>query len=128
MTAKIFLGLFGIACGAYLLSAILKKHNKIDTESIAVVNSVQYLGRDEGRKVYAIRYNVQASEPFELLVTPCKKALKPGTTKSIFYEKADPSHNYYFKTIGQFDRRFLMPSLVLLMGVIVIISFVMELF
>ena len=123
---KIILSLVGVIYGAWLLSAILKKHKRIDTESIAIVNSVQDLGRDELGKLYAIRYDVKSSEPFELLVTPCKKVLKVGTTKSVFYEKAAPNNNYYFKTIGSFDRRLVMPSLVTLASLGLLVTAVSE--
>ena len=111
-----------------MISAILKKHRKIDTESIAVVKSVQDLGRDDGRKVYAIRYDVKSSDTFELLVTPCKKALKIGKERGIFYEKDDPKKNYYFKTIWRFDNRIVMPCCVLIAGTIVLMTTISELF
>jgi hypothetical protein len=123
---RLIVGVAGIILGIWLFRSTYKKHKKIDTESIAVVKCVQDLGRDDGRKVYAIRYDVNSSEPFELLETPCKKALAPGTKRSVFYEKDDPKHNYYFKTIWQLDRRFIMPCSILFACLVITVSTIVE--
>ena len=125
---RIVLGVIGILYSVWILSTILKKHSKIDTESIAVVQSVQDLGIDDFKKVYAIKYDIKSSDPFELIVSPCKKILKPGKERVVFYEKDNPQRNYYFKTIGQFDRRFLLPVLLLLASLITIAAPIFELF
>lgn len=119
---RFVIGLCGVALGILVLIKVFRKHKKIDTESIAVVNSVQDLGRLEGSKVYAVRYNIQSSDPFELLETPCKKAPKSGAERVIYYEKENPSANYYFKSIGTFDKRLIPPSLLLFAGVVVLAS------
>lgn len=98
-----------LVAGIVLVRKISLKHKKIDTESIAIVKEVIDLGRDMGSKVCAVKYEIQSSEPFEIVVTPCKKVPCRGADRSIFYEKADPKNNYYFKTIGQLDSRFLLP-------------------
>ena len=96
---KIIIGLLGVVCGFLLFKKILNKHRMIDTESIAVVKEIIDLGRDNGRRVYAIKYDILSNDPFELLETPCKKTKKRGTRRSVFYEKNNPKQNYYFKTI-----------------------------
>jgi hypothetical protein len=117
--------IIGLACsilGVFLLIKIMRKHKKIDTESVAVVKEVIDLGRDGVSKEYAIKYDIQSSQPFELIVTPCKKMLPVGAERSIFYEKADPTKNYYFKTLGQSDNRFVMPIVMLSIGLLTFIS------
>ena len=107
---KLIICLAGSALGIFLFVRVFRKHRKIDTESIAEVSKVESLGRDDFKKVYAIWYKIHSSEPFELLVTPCKKPLEIGDQKGIFYEKANAKKNYYFKTIKSFDKRFVLPS------------------
>ena len=119
---RIAFGLLGTICGIYVLMKTWKKHKRIDTESIAIFNSAQDIGRDGGGKVYAIKYDVQSSEPFELLVAPCKKVPKNGKKRTVYYEKANPNANHYFKTIGTFDRRLLAPVGLLLFGVVVLVA------
>lgn len=125
---RILLGVFATAVGIFAFVKVLKKHKKIDTESLAVVKEVQSLGRDDGRKVYAIRYDVLATEPFELLSTPCKKALRPGTERTVFYEKSNPNKNHYFKMVRQFDRRFIMPCAIIFCGIVIIASLIAQAF
>ena len=115
-------GLLGILFGLIASVKTWRKHKKIDTESIAVVNDVQDLGRSDGRKVYAIRYDVKSSEPFELLVTPCKKAFKIGKERVVYYEKGNPNQNYYFKSIGQFDNRLITPIFLLFASIAVVVT------
>jgi hypothetical protein len=98
----------------------------IDTESVAIVKDVIDLGRSDGRKVYAIKYDVQSKEPFELLVTPCKKSQKPGKKRGVFYEKANPNKNNYFKTIGQFDQRLVIPVFTITIGVLLFVITIVE--
>jgi hypothetical protein len=126
MAVKLIAAIIAILIGVFLLLKVIKKHNRIDTESIAVVKSVQDLGRSDGRKVYAITYDVKSSEPFELLITPCSKQLKIGKERGIFYEKANPKSNKYFKSIGQFDNRFILPIFMLLIGILAAVAFVLE--
>lgn len=122
---KIIIGLFGLGLGLFALRPIIEKHKKIDTESIAIVKEVIPLGRDDGKKVYAIKYDVKSSNPFELLESPCKKALDIGKQRSVFYEKED-TKNFYFKTIGQFDSRFIAPCAIMTAGFIVLSSAIMS--
>ena len=117
--ANFIIGALSIVFGVLLLIPTLRKHRNIDTESVAVVKEVLDLGMDEGRKVYAIKYMVQASEPFELLVSPCKKKLRPGVERSVFYEKENSNINYYFKTVGQFDSRLVVPCSMVAVGVLI---------
>jgi hypothetical protein len=123
---RIIASILAILLGSVLLYKVWKKHQLIDTESIAVVKEVISLGRSDGKKVYAIKYDVQAKEPFELLVTPCKKALKPGKKRGVFYEKANPNKNNYFKTIGQFDKRLVVPVFTILIGVVLFAITIVE--
>ena len=125
---KIVAAIFCVIVGVIVFLKVLRKHKLIDTESIAVVKDVQYLGRDEAKKVYAVRYDIKSSDPFELVVSPCKKTPKIGKQISIFYEKDNPKQNYYFKTIGNIDKRFLSPILFVLIGTFACIASVVELF
>lgn len=102
------LGLITAVACFYGLCKVFKKNRKIDTESIAIVTSVQSLGRDDGQKVYAVRYDIKSSNPFELLVTPVRRPPEIGKQRAIFYEKDNPK-NHFFKTIGHLDNRFIMP-------------------
>jgi hypothetical protein len=120
-TMSLVCGILSVIFGLFSFIKVWRKHKLIDTESIAVVNSVQDLGRTDGLKVYAIKYDVKSSEPFELLVTPCKKALSIGKERTIYYEKDNPNQNHYFKSIGQFDARLLAPTFLFSIGLIVII-------
>ena len=126
--STLFLGIALSALGVYLLIRIIKKHKLIDTESVAVVNDVVALGRDAMKTQYAIEYDVMATEPFKLKVYPVSKKKRPGKQSTIYYEKENPDKNYYFKTIGQFDKRFLMPSLVMFFGVVVIVQSIINFF
>lgn len=116
------------AFGIYALIKLLNKHKLIDTESIAVVTEVTDLGRSDGRKVFAIKYDVKCSTPFHIYETPCKKERRIGTERVIFFQKDDPKNNYYFKTIGQFDKRLIMPCAVILCGVILTITIIVSMF
>lgn len=112
-------GAFVIAALGFLISFILMKrlipkHKRIDTESIAIVREVIDLGRVDGVKAYAVRYEIQSSKPFELLETPVKKARAIGDTRVIYYEEASPKNNYYFKKIGTLDPRFVIPCFLIL--------------
>lgn len=118
----IMLGIVGVFLGFVSMKKAINRNKLIDTESIAVVTDVQDLGISEGRKAYAIKYNVQAHLPFDIIVSPCKKKKRPGTKRTIFYEQKEPTNNYYFKSIAQFDRRLLPPSFLLMIGVILIIG------
>lgn len=117
MSARILPGIVFAAYGIFYFINTYKKSKKIDTESIAVVKDVQYLGMAGIEKVYAVKYDVNCSEPFELVETPCKKGKKIGLTRGVFYESDNPKQNYYFKTIGRFDKRLLLPTLITLIGV-----------
>lgn len=119
---NLVIGSLGVLFGVLTLISVFKKHRRIDTESVAVVKEVQDLGRSDGHKVYAIKYTVKSSNPFELLKTPCKNKLAIGTERSIFYEKENPKENHYFKLIGQFDRRFVLPCVLIFAGVSIIVS------
>lgn len=122
MILKLIISCLSILLGVYVFIMRFKKSRRIDTESVAVVKEVRPLGRDDGRKVYAILYEVQSHDPFDLLDTPCKKIYKPGKKRSIFYEKAEPQKNFYFKTLFQFDRRLYIPILMILSGIMLMIS------
>ena len=117
MIKYLILSLVAFGIGIWLLLRFWKKHKRINTESIAVVKEIIDLGRGAGaQKMYAIKYEVQSSEPFELLVTPVTKKPQLESMKVIFYEKEDPKKNYFFKTIGQFDRRAFAPSLLTILS------------
>ena len=118
---RLCLGLVGAGCGLRVLLKTVKKSKLIDTESVAVFKSAQDIGREMGKRVYAIKYCVQSSDSFELLVTPCKKVPKIGTQKVVYYERANPSSNYYFKSVGKFDKRLLAPCALVLAGSILFI-------
>jgi hypothetical protein len=109
---KLIISLVGITFGVVMFIQIMKKHKLVDTESIAVVKDVQDLGLSDLKHVYAIRYDVCSSAPFELLETPSKKKRKLGSQRTVFYEQENHK-NYYFKTIGQFDRRLAGPILLI---------------
>lgn len=131
--SKLILGLLSIVIGFPVFRRVLNKHRRIDTESVAVVKEVRDLGRQDGHKMYAVRYTVQSSEPFDIIATPCKKALPIGKEKVIYYEKDDekrgtPEANYYFKSIKQFDKRFVMPCFLLGCGVFLIIASFLSIF
>lgn len=118
----LIIGILALGLGIFLFIRFWKKHRKIDTESIAVVKEIIDLGRGDGfRKMYAIKYEIQSSEPFTLLVTPVTKKPQLETIQSIFYEKENPKKNYFFKTIGQFDRRIVPPAFLLFIGTIIVI-------
>ena len=84
---QLILAIITLAFGIFLFLSVRKKHNKIDTESIAVVQNVQYLGRSGAKKLYAIKYLIQSSSPFEITETPCKKERAIGSERIIYYEK-----------------------------------------
>lgn len=131
--SQLILCLFVTAIGCILFRNIHKKHKRIDTESIAVVSKVQELGRSEGKKVYAIYYTVKASEPFEIIETPCRKKRNIGKERVVYYEKAAiPKDgylkNYYFKTIGTWDRRFNVCCYFFFFGIIFFISSIISMF
>ena len=120
----LFLGIILIIIGILLILRTKKRHDKIDTESVAVVVDVRDIGKIDGKKSYAIRYKIQCSEPFEIVETPCKKPRAIGSERTVFYEKADvskerPIRNFYFKTIKQFDRRFIAPSVIVFFGLVI---------
>ena len=119
---QLILGFGGIVIGMIGLKKVYEKHKKIDTESIGIVESVEVLGKNIGSRTYAITYDVQASEPFKLLDYPCRKQKPIGYECGVFYEKGNYKNNYYFKTIGQLDSRFISPSVIMLAGVIVVIG------
>jgi hypothetical protein len=126
---QLIMAIITLALGVFLFCSVLKKHNKVDTESVAVVQSVQYLGRSGAKKMYAIKYLIQSSVPFELIETPCKKERPIGSERVIYYEKKGdgeegPVTNYYFKTIKQFDKRFIFPSFIILLGALWIVSII----
>lgn len=123
---RLIIGLFGAFFGMRIMLNTLSKHKRIDTESVAIVSSIQDLGRSGVKKVYAITYDIKSSEPFELLVAPCKKAPKIGKTSTIYYEKSDPKANYYFKSIGTFDHRFFGPAFLMFSGIVMIIVAVLS--
>ena len=121
MAFKLIMGLLLTSFGLFLSTKIYKKHKKIDTESIAKVKEIVPLGYVDGAKTYAVKYDVLSSEPFELLETPTKKKQKIGAQRTVFYEKGNANKNYYFKTIGQFDKRFFVPVSMVLIGILAII-------
>ena len=119
----LIIGTLAFGVGVWLLIKFWLKHRKIDTESIAVVKEIIDLGRGDGlRKMYAIKYEIQASEPFPLLVTPVTKKPQIETMQTIFYEKEDPKKNHFFKTVGQFDKRIVAPLLLTLFGIAAIVG------
>lgn len=123
MIKYLIIGIVALGVGIWLFVRFWKKHQKIDTESIAVVKEVIDLGRDKGvRKLYAIKYEIQSSEPFSLLETPVSKKLPIDKMRTIFYEKENPKNNFFFKTIGQFDRRICAPCFLIFIGLIITIS------
>lgn len=125
---QLIIGALAVFFGAITWRTIWKKHKKIDTESIAIVKEVIDLGRADARKVYAIKYDVKANEPFELLVTPCKKPLPVGKEKSVFYEKGNANKNYYFKSLGQLDSRLITPVFLTVIGIITVILAIISMF
>lgn len=130
---QLLLGIIVIGLGYILFNKTLKKHKKIDTESIAVVNKVQDLGRSDGKKVYAVYYTVKSTEPFEIIETPCRKKRQVGKERIVYYEKAETQtkeyvKNYYFKTIGQWDRRFNGSCYFFFIGLIFIIASIISAF
>ena len=119
----LIVGILTLGVGIWLLIRFWRNHSKIDTESIAIVKEIIDLGRGDGlRKLYAIKYEIQSSEPFPLLVTPVAKKPQLETMRTIFYEKENPKKNYFFKTIGQFDRRAIAPTLLTIFGLITTIG------
>lgn len=104
----------GLAVGIFMFIKALKKHKRIDTESIAIVKEIQYLGRDDGNKVYGIKYSVMCSTPYEFWVTPTRRLVKVGKERVVFFESSDPKKNYFFKKLGRFDTRFIMPSFLII--------------
>ena len=119
---KILFSIIGLCFAFPLLKKVKARSVKIDTESIAEVIEVIPLGMSDLQRVCAIKYKVLSSEPFELLVTPCNKKEKLGKTKTIFYEKENPNENYYFKSIGRFDRRFFSPICMFIFSLILLFS------
>ena len=118
----------GLALGIFLFIRTLKNHRRIDTESIAEVSKVEPLGRSDMKPVYAIWYSIKSSAPFDLLVTPCKKPLDIGERRGIFYEKDNAQKNYYFKTIGSLDKRFVIPIGIILACSATIIHSIIKVF
>lgn len=113
----LIISIIALGLGVWLFIRFWKKHRKIDTESIAIVKEIIDLGRGNNlRQLYAIKYEIQSSEPFELLVTPVTKKIQIDTAKTIFYEKGNAKNNYFFKTIWQFDRRAIAPVLLIFLG------------
>lgn len=110
-------GVLGASLGFFSLRRAILRHRLIDTESVGIITEVQDLGISNGRKAYAIKYKIQAHEPFELVDAPCKKKMRPGSQRTVFYEKQNPNKNYYFKTIAQFDRRLLSPGFLSIAGI-----------
>lgn len=109
MVGKLLIAAAGFLVSFILMKKLIPKHKRIDTESIAIVREVIDLGRVDGVKAYAVRYEIQSSNPFEILETPVKKARAIGDTRVIYYEEASPKNNYYFKKIGTLDPRFIIP-------------------
>ena len=127
MIDYLLIGICALGLGLWLFIRFWKKHNKIDTESIAVVKEIIDLGRDKGvRKLYAIKYEIQATEPFSLIETPVSKKPPINKMKTIFYEKENPQKNYFFKSIGQFDKRGIAPSFLLFLGTVIVIGQVIK--
>jgi hypothetical protein len=124
---KLIIALVCLAIGVLLLIKSIRKYKKIDTESIAVVQDVYDLGRGNSGKMYAIRYEICSSTPFEILETPINKLRQVGAQRTIFYEKANPEKNYYFKTIGQFDSRMKTPIILIALSTILAITSIITL-
>jgi hypothetical protein len=125
---NLLLSIVIIGIGLFYFNKILKKHKRIDTESIAIVKDVIELGHSGFKKIYAIKYEIQSSEPFDLYESPCSKRLRLGKERIIFFEskkgsdKKAPVVNYYFKTIKQFDKRFIGPVSIISFGIVLLIS------
>lgn len=119
---QLVMSIFSFAIGIFALIKVIQRSRRIDTESIAEVVDVQDLGHSGVKKVYAIKYEVKASTPFNIYETPCKKQRKLGTQRTIFYEESDPKNNFYFKTLGQFDKRIIFPIAIICCGIILLIG------
>ena len=90
-----------------------KKHRKIDTCSYAYVTKVVDLGYLNRRKVYAITYKVDAKEPFDVIISPCKKPFEIGKKRLVYFEKGNMKKNHYFSRFKKvnIDTRFI-PSII----------------
>ena len=104
---------FGIALiwggmTAFFFIKTFKKHKKIDTCAYAYVKKVNDIGYLDRRKVYAITYQVDAKEPFEVIISPCKKALEIGKKRLVYFEKGNMKNNHYFSRFKKIniDKRF----------------------
>ena len=134
MVLKIISGILGVIYGVYLTHLRFKKHKRIDSEGIATVKEVRKLGRDDGKKSYAIFYDVVLDEEngntnsFELCKTPTHKHENIGKRKIIYFEKNNPKRNFYFKSIGKFDHRLILPVVLLFCGVVIWVHIILQLF
>lgn len=135
MIMKVIAGIIGLLYGVYLLYLRIQKHKRIDSEGVATVKEVRKLGRDDGKKVYAIFYDItqnnddsNTSEVLELCKTPVKKHEKIGKTKTIYFEKDNYKKNYYFKGVGKFDHRLVFPLVLLLCTAILWTVVILQLF
>lgn len=118
--SSIIFGCICVVIGVFLFIKTVHKHKKIDSQSVAVVSEVRDLGRSDGARAYAILHSVQSEDPFEIWETPCKKEKRIGYEQIILYEKENPCQNYYFKTIGNFDKRFV-PALFFIVGGLILL-------
>lgn len=134
MVLKIISGVLGVVYGIYLMHLRFQKHKRIDSQGIATVKEVRKLGREDGKKSYAIFYNVEPDEEnasensFELCKTPTHKHENIGKTKTIYFEKNNPKRNFYFKSIGRFDHRLILPVVLLICSVALWLNVILQLF
>lgn len=122
---QFLVGAFAVLIAIKPFRKTINLHRAVDSRAKASVTRCIDLGALEGRKVYAVTYTVDAPEPFDVLVTPCKKCYDVGKVKHINYENANRK-NYYFGP-SFFDRRFSTSAILIGGGAVMIIHAIVKL-
>lgn len=122
----LFLIILGIA---FLIFGIVQfkksklKHDSLDSVADARVTNVIDLGiGNGGKRVFAVEYTVLAEEKFKLLETPTRREPDVDDMATVYYEKKAPKENFYITYKWNFDPRFKVPILMIIIGIIFILG------
>lgn len=125
----LLLGIFLLLVTIFLYLKARKKHKKIDTCANAYVERVIDIGYSGGKKVYAITYNVTATPPFKVLLSPCTKAYRVGKRRKMYFEKDNAKENHYFSVLFlNIDRRYFPAISIAVFTVVAFVSAFMQIF
>ena len=129
---KIILLLFGLGItfwGIRLFIAVKEKHDSIDSVADARVVKILHLGKNSmGKNLYAITYKILVENPFEVLVTPSTLELEMGTRATYYYERLNPKDNHYIVHRWNFDPRLKTPAMLAIIGLVICIGAIFNLF